>query len=106
MCLTLWSCLHQQGMLANWEGLPKALGLGKWAGNAFKQIGKEKADNEGVPFCLTEEFAAVYRLHPMLPPGLVVGPERKDFIPLEELVGDKGRKTIRAKPERVMDITT
>jgi alpha-dioxygenase len=90
-------------MITNWEGLPKALGLGKWAGTAFKLIGKEKAKNDGVPFCLTEEFAAVYRLHPMLPPGLVVGPERKEFIPLEDLVGDEGRNTIRANPERVMD---
>ena len=103
MCLTCWSCSHQQGMITNWDGLPKALGLPSWAGTAFKLIGQEKAENHGVPFCLTEEFAAVYRLHPMLPPGLVVGPERKEFIPLEDLVGDEGRNTIRAKPERVMD---
>jgi alpha-dioxygenase len=77
--------------------------LPSWLGTAFKLIGKEKAENNGVPFCLTEEFAAVYRLHPMLPPGLVVGPERKEFIPLEDLVGDKGRNTIRANPERVME---
>jgi alpha-dioxygenase len=85
-------------------GLPKA--LAGWLGflpPAFRLIKKDKADNKGVPFCLTEEFAAVYRLHPLIPPGLVIGKNRDDFIPLEKLVGDHGRKTMRENPDRVFD---
>ena len=91
-------------MRTNWFGFPKA--LASWLGflpPLFRLTQKKKADNKGVPFCLTEEFAAVYRLHPLLPPGLVFGPDKKEFIALEQLVGDAGRKTIRANPERVLD---
>merc|ERR1712165_181994 len=63
----------------------------------FRKIKKKEADNKGVPFCLTEEFAAVYRLHPLIPPGLIVetktGTEK--FFSFEKLFGDEGRKTIR-----------
>eukprot|EP00542_Grammatophora_oceanica_P015969 CAMPEP_0194038804 /NCGR_PEP_ID=MMETSP0009_2-20130614/11023_1 /TAXON_ID=210454 /ORGANISM="Grammatophora oceanica, Strain CCMP 410" /LENGTH=474 /DNA_ID=CAMNT_0038681437 /DNA_START=32 /DNA_END=1456 /DNA_ORIENTATION=+ len=94
----------QVGMLTNWVGLPAALSSWlKFLPPLFKLIEKKKADNKGIPFCLTEEFAAVYRLHPMLPPGLVLGEKRDEFIALEDLVGDNGRKTIRENPNRVFE---
>jgi alpha-dioxygenase len=47
------------GMNGNWSGLfnlgPAGLGL----------VGRRKARNHGVPYALTEEFTAVYRLHPL-----------------------------------------
>jgi len=30
-------------------------------------VGMKKAENHGVPYSLTEEFASVYRMHPLLP---------------------------------------
>ena len=35
-------------------------------------MGRAKAHNHGVPYSLTEEFTAVYRLHPMLPDVLPI----------------------------------
>uniref|UniRef100_A0A7S2HGR1 Uncharacterized protein n=1 Tax=Helicotheca tamesis TaxID=374047 RepID=A0A7S2HGR1_9STRA len=88
------------GMKTNWFGLFKGIGhiFGLLPLPAlFRKIGKKKADNKGVPFCLTEEFAAVYRLHPLIPPGLVVETKtgKEKFFPFEKLFGDEGRKTIR-----------
>jgi alpha-dioxygenase len=83
-------------LLTNWFGLPKASAL-------FRLTQKKKADNKGVPFCLAEDFAAVYCLHPMLPPGVIFRLDKKEFIPLEQFVGDAGRKATRANPERFLD---
>jgi len=58
------------------------------------------ANNQGTPFCLTEEFAAVYRLHSLSPPGLILGEDKKEFIDLSHLVGDKGREEMRKTPSR------
>ena len=51
-----------------------------------------------VPFCLTEEFAAVYRVHPLMPPGLVIEGEGSDstsFVKLEDCLTAKGRELMR-----------
>lgn len=55
----------REGMFANWRGL-----MPYW----FPKLGNEATDGiiggptqlEGVPFSLTEEFTAVYRMHPLL----------------------------------------
>jgi len=96
------------GMFTNWHGLFYAIGhifylfdrlvLQHFGLAPFRKIMKSKgADNKDVPFCLTEEFAAVYRLHPLIPPGLVVETKKgtEKFFPFEKLFGDEGRKTIR-----------
>jgi len=89
------------GMNANWHGLTKAM-FGKQAwGSPFKVIGKKKAQDNGVPFCLTEEFAAVYRLHPLCPPGVIIehsdeeSLDNTEFIPLSDLIATKGREIMR-----------
>jgi hypothetical protein len=60
-----------KGMNANWYGL-----LGERLTKRFGRIGKGEvlsgipgspADHHGVPYSLTEEFVAVYRMHPLLP---------------------------------------
>ena len=52
------------GMRANWYGI---LGkrLGKWSSNeVLGGIPGSAPDHHGVPYSLTEEFVAVYRMHP------------------------------------------
>ena len=58
------------------------------------------ANNQGTPFCLTEEFTAVYRLHSLSPPGLILGEDNKEFVDLSSLVGDKGREEMRKSENR------
>lgn len=97
------------GMNANWYGLTKAV-LGKWAPfSPLRIIQKKKAENNDVPFSLSEEFAAVYRLHPLLPPGLVIEDNEShssplSFIELKDCVTAKGRDLMRTPgmPKKVM----
>lgn len=96
------------GMNTNWDGLLKAIGIP--IPGVLSQMGEKKgkkADNKGTPFCLTEEFAAVYRLHSLSPPGLILGDGDKndEFIELANLLGDKGRKEMRkskTRPKQMM----
>jgi Animal haem peroxidase len=48
------------GMNANWSGL---FNLGP---TGFGLVGRRKACNRGVPYALTEDLTAVYRLHPLV----------------------------------------
>jgi alpha-dioxygenase len=88
------------GMETNWYGITKAM-VGKsfpLFNSLLRLIKKEKNENRGVPFCLTEEFAAVYRLHPLLPPGLVIEDAEKKpekFVDLLDCVTGKGRQLMR-----------
>ena len=55
------------GMRANWYGI-----LGKRLGKRSKNdvlggIPGSSTDHHGIPYSLTEEFVAVYRMHPLLP---------------------------------------
>jgi hypothetical protein len=61
----------QIAMRANWWGL-----AGEWAYRNFGRLSRSElisgivgggTDHFGVPFALTEEFVAVYRMHPLLP---------------------------------------
>ena len=117
----------QVGMRTNWYGLGKALkadhGANLTTTNADrrwsfffpngildsfeKKTGNEtKADNKGVPFSLTEEFTAVYRLHPLLPDQLIVHLDDNNntnntlTVPMSELFGEKGERALRAHPKR------
>lgn len=103
--------LGQVGLWSNWYGLPKAL-IGTYIpflrdyipSDLLAQIGG-KSDNIGVPFVLTEEFAAVYRLHSLSPPGLIVGEgTKKEFIPLLDLFTEKGAEAFHKTPERPTEI--
>ena len=58
-------------MRSNWWGF-----LGKWVHERFGRIGRSEllsgipgsgTDHFGVPYSLTEEFVAVYRMHPLIP---------------------------------------
>lgn len=61
----------QIGMRANWWGL-----AGEWAYRNFGRLSRSEVisgivggqtDHFGVPYSLTEEFVAVYRMHPLIP---------------------------------------
>src|SRR5438132_9485355 len=61
----------QIGMNANWSGLAGASVkkyFGRISGSEeISGIPGSETNHHGADFCLTEEFTAVYRLHPLLP---------------------------------------
>lgn len=88
----------------NWFGLQRTLGLTNNGPPGFLGlVASNETENHGVPFCLTEEFVAVYRLHPLLPDGL---PLESGFQPLEKLVGLAGEDILHSSesiPRQVWD---
>ena len=56
---------------ANWSGPPNDLitKAGIWLLDTHSSTGipKTKPDHHSAPYCLTEDFATVYRLHPLIP---------------------------------------
>ncbi|MBK23225.1 MAG: hypothetical protein CME70_04390 [Halobacteriovorax sp.] len=72
----------QIGMRSNWYGMREVTGLsipflrGKVGGGVKHLIsglvGKNTLDLYSVPFTLTEEFVAVYRMHPLVPDTVTV----------------------------------
>jgi Animal haem peroxidase/Catalase len=59
------------GLRANWYGAPKdwvtQLGIWMLDTHELKGIPQTLPDHHGTPYSLTEEFASVYRLHPLIP---------------------------------------
>jgi Animal haem peroxidase/Catalase len=60
----------------NWYGPPSdawLTKLGLWLMDMDSSVGipKTKPDHGGAPYCLTEDFATVYRLHPLIPDDYV-----------------------------------
>mmetsp|Transcript_16168 Transcript_16168/g.34943 ORF Transcript_16168/g.34943 Transcript_16168/m.34943 type:complete len:655 (+) Transcript_16168:228-2192(+) len=101
----------QVGMWTNWYGIPKAIvgtyfpSLRDFVPTSLLSLIGKKSDNRGVPYCLTEEFAAVYRLHSLSPPGLVVGEGKNtEFIPLLDLFTEKGNQAFHKTPTRPTEI--
>ncbi|KAL3693413.1 hypothetical protein R1sor_007064 [Riccia sorocarpa] len=99
------------GMRANWYGL-----LGKWfkdhignTGNVILSgiVGHSKPIDHGVPYALTEEFNAVYRMHPLLPENLYIRdvqsgpirgsnvPQLVEEVPVKDYIGIDGIKRSR-----------
>ena len=61
-------------MRANWWGLLGESGeriFGRTFGTFWSGIPGSETEHHGVPFSLTEEFTAVYRMHPLLPDDIV-----------------------------------
>jgi len=60
------------GLKANWNGPPSndwITKLGIWLMDVHASVGipKTTPDHNGTPYSLTEDFATVYRLHPLIP---------------------------------------
>ena len=65
------------GLNNNWSGPPAGDWLtkaGLWLLDAHSTVGipKTMPDHQGAPYSLTEDFATVYRLHPLLPDDYVM----------------------------------
>lgn len=88
----------------NWFGIFNALGLtDQGPPGLLGLVAQDRTENYGIPFCLTEEFVSVYRLHPLLPDGL---PLASGFQPLENLVGLAGEDILYSSenaPREVWD---
>jgi hypothetical protein len=60
------------GMQSNWNGPPSTdwrTRLGIWLTDEHASVGipRTKPDHHGAPFAMTEDFVAVYRMHPLIP---------------------------------------
>jgi hypothetical protein len=94
----------QIGMTSNWSGPPARdwmARLGIWLVEAQASMGipATRPDHHGAPFSLTEDFVAVYRMHPLLPDdylfhdhgsGELLG--QRSFL---EIQGDKADDELR-----------
>ena len=89
------------GMRANWYGI---LGkrLGKWSKNeVLGGIPGSATDHHGVPYSLTEEFVAVYRMHPLLPDDFTFRSIETDEVLQERTFRDLGVRDVRARLDEV-----
>jgi hypothetical protein len=90
----------QIGMRSNWWGL-----AGEHIANLFGRLSKSElisgipgsdVDHFGVPYSLTEEFVAVYRMHPLIPDDITFWSletgEVLQRLPFREIAGNNAQK--------------
>ena len=85
------------GMRANWYGI---LGrrLGRFSKNeVLGGIPGSSTDHHGVPYSLTEEFVAVYRMHPLLPDDFAFRSVETDELLQERTFPELGALEVRAR---------
>jgi hypothetical protein len=85
-------------MNANWNGLtgPDLQGVLEFLNDSelLGGIIGSKADHHAAPYSLTEEFVAVYRMHPLIPDELVLRSAKTgDVLERHELPDVSGRKS-------------
>ncbi|MDP8960935.1 MAG: peroxidase [Actinomycetota bacterium] len=91
----------QRGMRMNWWGICERLkrSRGRITENeVINGIPGTPVDHHGAPYCLTEEFVAVYRMHPLIPDEFVFpGLDGRASLPLgfNQLVTDRAIPLIR-----------
>jgi hypothetical protein len=88
-------------MRANWYGI---LGkrLGKRSSNeVLGGIPGSPTDHHGVPYSLTEEFVAVYRMHPLLPDDFTFRSLETDEVLQERTFRELGALDTRARLDEV-----
>ncbi|HSO01571.1 MAG TPA: peroxidase family protein, partial [Gaiellaceae bacterium] len=88
-------------MRANWYGI---LGkrLGKRSSNeVLGGIPGSPTDHHGVPYSLTEEFVAVYRMHPLLPDDFTFRSIETDEVLQERTFRELGALDVRARLDEV-----
>jgi hypothetical protein len=87
----------QFGMRANWYGiLGKRLGK-RSKGEVLGGIPGSATDHHGVPYSLTEEFVAVYRMHPLLPDDFTFRSLETDEVLEERTFRDLGALDVRTR---------
>jgi hypothetical protein len=83
----------RRAMRINWSGAlgPVTERVGRLGSNDFLfGIPGSPTDHHGAPYCLTEEFASVYRMHSLLPDEVVLespGSGRREEFGLADLLG-------------------
>ena len=88
-------------MRANWYGI---LGkrLGKRSSNeVLGGIPGSPTDHHGVPYSLTEEFVAVYRMHPLIPDDFTFRSVESDEVLAERTFRELGALDVRSRLEEV-----
>jgi Animal haem peroxidase len=85
------------GMRANWHGI-----LGERVGRRSRNevlggIPGSPTDHHGVPYSLTEEFVAVYRMHPLLPDDFTFRSLENDAVLQERTFPEVGALGTRAR---------
>lgn len=88
-------------MRANWYGI---LGkrLGKRSSNeVLGGIPGSPTDHHGVPYSLTEEFVAVYRMHPLLPDDFAFRSLETDEVLQERTFRELGALDVRARLDEI-----
>ena len=92
-------------MNANWWGI-----IGKRFNRRFGRIGKGEVlsgipgsptDHHGVPYSLTEEFVAVYRMHPLLPDDFTFRSLEGDRVIAEHTFPEVGALQTRQRMEEI-----
>jgi hypothetical protein len=96
------------GMHANWAGL-----VGERFTHTFGRLGESElisgipgspVAQHGAPFCLTEEFVAVYRLHPLMPESIKLyrarGGRFVKEMALPDLINEKVRGALEVDPSQ------
>ena len=87
-------------MRANWYGiLGKRLGQALEPNEVLSGIPGSATNHHGVPYSLTEEFVAVYRMHPLLPDDFTFRSVATDEV-LEERDVPGARRAPRARAAR------
>ncbi len=93
------------GMRANWWGV-----LGEGFRRRFGRVGRSDilsgipgspTDHHGVPYSLTEEFVAVYRMHPLLPDDYVFRSHENDAVLQERTFREIGVLDTRVRLEEL-----
>ncbi len=93
------------GMNANWWGL-----AGERFGKRFGRLGSGEVlsgipgsttNHHGVPYSLTEEFVAVYRMHPLLPDDYVFRSSENDAVLQERTFRELGALDTRPRLEEL-----
>lgn len=94
------------GMKTNWYGPPSGdwlTRLGIWLTDvhALRGIPKTLPDHHAAPYSLTEEFATVYRMHPLIPDDYIfydyttgAERERQGFLDIQGAVSDEAMRRI------------
>lgn len=95
----------KKAMHINWYGAAPA-----WMRNLLLPLHNEvltgipgsKKDHDGAPYCLTEEFVAVYRMHPLIPDEFTFRSASTGDVILEktfrEIAGTQARATLEGVP--------
>ncbi|KAF4435923.1 hypothetical protein F53441_13380 [Fusarium austroafricanum] len=99
----------QIGMNANWWGL-----LGDKLWHVFGRLFDNKSevisgipgsgvDHDKVPYCLTEEFVSVYRLHPLIPDNVaffnIKDGQWRETLPIQDVAFESARKPLNKDSE-------